>query len=78
MSATLSSTLRPVLTKRPGAYLRLFDTCCQAVARHFARRAAIKTLSELNDYALRDIGIERSQIEAAVHGFIDLCDQARM
>jgi uncharacterized protein YjiS (DUF1127 family) len=78
MSESLSNLVRPVLAKRSGAYLRLFNTCCQAIARHFARRAAVKTLSELNDYALRDIGIERSQIEAAVHGFIDLSDQARM
>jgi Domain of unknown function (DUF1127). len=29
---------------------------------------AVKTLSELDDRALRDIGINRSQIEDAVYG----------
>jgi uncharacterized protein YjiS (DUF1127 family) len=32
------------------------------------RRSAMKTLSELDDRALRDIGITRSQIEDAVGG----------
>ena len=32
---------------------------------------AIQTLSELDDRALRDIGIERSRIESAVRGIID-------
>ena len=31
-------------------------------------RAAVKTLSELDDRALTDIGITRCQIEAAVDG----------
>ena len=32
------------------------------------RRSAVKTLNELDDRALRDIGITRSQIEDAVYG----------
>ncbi len=32
------------------------------------RRSAVKTLNELDDRALRDIGINRSQIEDAVYG----------
>ena len=36
------------------------------------RREAIKTLSELDDRALRDIGIARCHIEAAAHGDIEL------
>jgi uncharacterized protein YjiS (DUF1127 family) len=32
------------------------------------RRSAVKTLGELDDRALRDIGITRSQIEDAVYG----------
>ena len=32
------------------------------------RRAAIKTLRQLDDRALRDIGLYRGQIEAAVYG----------
>ena len=77
MSATLSTIIRPAATKKPGAYLRFFSACCEGVADYFARRTAIATLRELDDRALRDIG-ERSQIEAAVCGFIALSDQARM
>ncbi|WP_407188881.1 DUF1127 domain-containing protein [Bradyrhizobium centrosematis] len=32
------------------------------------RRSAVKTLNELDERALRDIGITRSQIEDAVYG----------
>jgi uncharacterized protein YjiS (DUF1127 family) len=35
---------------------------------HLERRAAVKTLRELDDRALRDIGLVRSQIEDAVAG----------
>jgi uncharacterized protein YjiS (DUF1127 family) len=35
---------------------------------HWYRRAAAKSLSELDDRALRDIGLQRCHIEAAVRG----------
>src|SRR5882724_7840898 len=70
MSATLSTITRPAVTRRPGACLRFFRACCEEIARHFVRRAAVATLRELDDHALRDIGLARSQIEAAVHGFM--------
>jgi uncharacterized protein YjiS (DUF1127 family) len=54
------------------AFSRLFNTCLNGVAHYFVRRTAIASLYELDDRALRDIGLERSQIEAAVHGFITL------
>jgi len=41
------------------------------IVTYFAHREAIKTLSELDDRALRDIGIERSRIESAVHSGVD-------
>ena len=41
------------------------------VVTNLAHRNAIKTLSELDDRALRDIGVQRSQIESAVRGVID-------
>ncbi|UQR60636.1 DUF1127 domain-containing protein [Bradyrhizobium zhanjiangense] len=43
-----------------GAVYALFD--------RLERRSAVKTLNELDDRALRDIGITRSQIEDAVYG----------
>jgi uncharacterized protein YjiS (DUF1127 family) len=68
MSATLATN----------AFAQIFTARCDGIARHFVRRTAIATLREFDDRALRDIGIARSQIEAAVHGFITLPDQGRM
>jgi uncharacterized protein YjiS (DUF1127 family) len=41
------------------------------VAAHWERRAAIKVLLERDDRELRDIGLVRSQIEAAVGGAVN-------
>ena len=49
----------------------------EGIARYFFRRAAIARLRELDDRALRDIGLTRSQIEAAVHGFTTAPNRAR-
>ena len=79
MSATLSTIVRPAVTKRPSAFSRLFSASWNGIARNFVRRAAIASLRELDDRALRDIGLERSQVEAAaVYGFNSLSDQRRM
>ena len=54
---------------------RIGPICSEAwahgVVTYWARREAIKTLRQMDDRALRDIGIARSQIEAAVHGVVD-------
>lgn len=70
MSASLSTTLRPAVTEQSGAVSRLISTSRHWVARYFARRDAIASLRELDDAALQDIGLARSQIEAAVRGLI--------
>ena len=70
MSATLATIVRPEVTQRPGAFSRLFSAGWERIARYFVRRAAIANLRELDDRALRDIGLARSQIEAAVRGFL--------
>jgi uncharacterized protein YjiS (DUF1127 family) len=75
MSATLATIVRPEVTKRANKFAQIFNV---GIARHFVRRTAIATLRQLDDRALRDIGIARSQIEPAVHGFITLPDQGRM
>ena len=63
MSATLSTITRPSVTLS-----RLFAACFDRIAHYFTDRAAIAHLQGLEDAALSDIGISRSQIEAAVHG----------
>ena len=82
MLATLATIVRPEVMKRPAALAKAlskaFSACRYGIARHFARRAAIKTLGELDDRALRDIGLLRCQIEAAVHGFMTNPDRGRM
>ncbi|MFB6420117.1 MULTISPECIES: DUF1127 domain-containing protein [Bradyrhizobium] len=56
---------------RPSSASGFFATLASVVYALFDRlehRSAVKTLNELDDRALRDIGITRSQIEDAVYG----------
>jgi uncharacterized protein YjiS (DUF1127 family) len=82
MSATLVTAVRPEVAKRPAALAKAlskaFSACWYGIARHFARRAAIKALRELDDRALWDIGLLRCQIEGAVYGFVTNPDRGRM
>jgi uncharacterized protein YjiS (DUF1127 family) len=79
MSATLSTLFRPAVTVRPGGYVRrLFHAWAGDIAHYFDRRAALKRLGEFNDRELRDIGLTRGQIEAAVCGFMTRPDRARI
>ena len=50
---------------------------CEEIAAFFFRRSAIASLHEFDDRALRDIGLERSQIEAAVYGLVTLRNRER-
>lgn len=54
------------------AVLQLLSAWLDGFATYLVRRAAIVSLHELDDRALRDIGLQRSQIDAAVRGFIRL------
>ena len=79
MSAMLSTLFQPAVTVRPGRYVwRLFHAWAGDIAHYVARRAALKHLGELNDRELRDIGLSRGEIEAAVYGFITRPDPGRM
>ncbi|MEH2502707.1 uncharacterized protein YjiS (DUF1127 family) [Bradyrhizobium sp. AZCC 1578] len=69
---TISQTAgQPASRKGPVGFFGLLGRWVNAIVTHFAHREAVKTLGELDDRALRDIGVERSQIEAAVRGVID-------
>ena len=72
MSATLSTDRPARGHKEPGAFSRLFARLCATGSlRYFVRRAAIAMPCANSTTAhLRDIGLVRSQIEAAVHGFM--------
>jgi uncharacterized protein YjiS (DUF1127 family) len=71
MTVISSSAGQPASQSLPGQFVRVLGSWANAIVSYIARRQAIQTLSELDDRALRDIGIERSRIESAVHGVID-------
>ena len=62
MSAMLSTIVRPAAE----------------IARFLARRAAITKLCALDDDALKDIGLARSEIEAAACGRMTASNRARL
>jgi uncharacterized protein YjiS (DUF1127 family) len=79
MSATLSTIFQPAVTVSPGRYVRrLFHAWAGDIAHYFDRRTALKRLGEFSDRELRDIGLVRGQIEAAVYGFISRPDRGRL
>ena len=55
-----------------GGLTRAIANWANEFAAHWVRREAIKNLQALDDRALRDIGIHRSNIESAVKGNVDL------
>jgi uncharacterized protein YjiS (DUF1127 family) len=69
---TLSqSTAQPAIPNLLGGFVRRIGIWAYALADYLERRAAIKTLRQLDDRALRDIGIARCHIEAAVGGALN-------
>jgi len=76
MPAILSTFVLPAVTKGPGALSRLLSAACEGIAGYLGHRTAIACLHDLDDRALRDIGLARFQIEAAVYGLIPLSGQA--
>ena len=60
MSATVATIVRPEIPNRRGAFSRLVSACWDAIARSFVRRAAIASLRELDDRALRVLELSRS------------------
>jgi uncharacterized protein YjiS (DUF1127 family) len=65
ISQTAGRSLRP--SPSSGFFGALINAA-YGLFDHLERRSAVKTLGELDDRALRDIGITRSQIEDAVYG----------
>ena len=78
MSATPATVARPAVSKGPGPVSRLLRSSCERIAGYFVRRAAVASLRELDDRALRDIGLVRSQIEAAVYGSSTRSEHAKL
>lgn len=71
--AMMSSTAAPLA--RSGilsGLLRLLRASGDTFVTYWVRRDAIKTLRQLDDRTLRDIGLSRCQIEPAVAGDLDM------
>lgn len=71
MTMISSAASQPASQSSPAGLARLLGSWATGFVTYWARREAIKVLSELDDRALRDIGIARSQIEAAVGGALN-------
>ena len=67
-SASASSAASAAIPGMPGGLIRRFGIWTHAFVAYWHRRAAIKALRQLDDRALRDIGLARCHIEAAVGG----------
>ena len=68
MSSISQSHAQPSIPHLWAGSLRWIGIWARAVAAHWERRTAVKLLSERDDRELRDIGLVRGQIEAAVFG----------
>ena len=71
MTMISSAAGQPASETSAAGLARLLASWVTGFVTYWARREAIKVLSEMDDRALRDIGIARGQIEAAVHGVVD-------
>ena len=68
MSMMSRAATEPQSTRSLATMTRWLARFARALMLHWYRRAAVKSLSELDDRALRDIGLQRCHIEAAVKG----------
>ena len=71
MSTMSQAAARPAMSLNSGGFFRRFGVWAQALVDYLHRRSAIKTLRQMDDRELRDIGLARSHIEDAVCGFAD-------
>jgi uncharacterized protein YjiS (DUF1127 family) len=68
MSTISQSPAQPAIPNVLGGLVRRIGIWAHAAAASWERRAAIKALRQLDDRALRDIGLARCHIETAVLG----------
>lgn len=68
MTTISQSAAQPSIPLLSGGLVRWIGAGALAAAAYWERRAAVRALLERDDRELRDIGLVRSQIEAAVGG----------
>jgi uncharacterized protein YjiS (DUF1127 family) len=71
MSTMSQAAARPAISLNSGGSLRRFGIWAHALVAYLDRRAAVKTLRQMDDRELRDIGLIRSHIEDAVRGIAE-------
>ncbi len=71
MTTISTAASQPTIAGTSGGLVRWIGVLAQALLDHWARRTAIEMLSQRDDRELRDIGLLRSQIEAAVGGALN-------
>jgi uncharacterized protein YjiS (DUF1127 family) len=71
MTVILSGAARRATSGGLGGFVRWIGIRAYAVAARWERRAAINALLKRDDRELRDIGLARCQIEAAVGGALN-------
>ena len=71
MTMISTAASQTTIAGKSGGLLRGIGVLAQALLDHWARRTAIEMLSQRDDRELRDIGLLRSQIEAAVGGALN-------
>ncbi|WP_161854098.1 DUF1127 domain-containing protein [Bradyrhizobium sp. CCBAU 051011] len=75
MPVILSTIVLPAVTTGLDSCSGLLSTACDRIADHLGRRTAVACLHDLDDRALRDIGLTRFQMEAAVFGRVTHSDK---
>ena len=68
MTTISQSPTQASIPQLSGGLIRWLGAGALAAAAYWERRAAVRALLERDDRELRDIGLVRSQIEAAVGG----------
>ena len=68
MTTIPSTAAAPATRSTRGGFAGWLGDLVNGLVAYRVRRQAVKELLELDDRALRDIGVERSQIETAVYG----------
>jgi uncharacterized protein YjiS (DUF1127 family) len=68
MTTTFQNTALPAAHSPLDGLVRRLAMWACALVTYLERRAAIKTLRELDDRLLRDIGLQRCDIEPAARG----------
>ncbi len=71
MSTMSPAASRPARAARATAFVRTIGRLAQLIVSWWRHRDAIKALRELDDRALRDIGLRRCLIEPAAKGELD-------